>query len=139
MYRQSKFRAWDKVQKKFLDPWPEGFHLLGETTCFDTIGQQLAEREPFDKTTLEKLNDVIITQYTGVQINGKDVYEGDIGKFENSNNLYKIEFHSGAFCLCRLNGKVAWTLYTLTQKILSNNFEIIGNIFENLIEGDSES
>jgi len=39
--REIKFRAWDKIAKKFMWPWPDGFHLLGETTCFDLIGQQL--------------------------------------------------------------------------------------------------
>ena len=61
-----KFRAWDKVAKKYLKPWPEGFGILGEATCFDLIGQQLKERSP-EKTVLEMLDDVEIEQYTGIK------------------------------------------------------------------------
>lgn len=64
MSRETKFRAWDKVAKKYMKPWPDGFHILGETTCFDLIGMQLKDRNP-EKTVLEMLNDVEIEQYTG--------------------------------------------------------------------------
>lgn len=74
--RELKFRAWYNREKKYLYPWPDGFAIFGETTCFDLIGQQLG------KDTLEKLNDVVIEQYTNFKdSDGKEIYEGDIVAF----------------------------------------------------------
>jgi hypothetical protein len=36
----TKYRAWDKVTKKFIEI---GFHIIGEVTCFDLIGQYIEE------------------------------------------------------------------------------------------------
>lgn len=115
MNRQIKFRAWDSKNKKF--PFI-GFHIIGECTAFDLINQY----------RLEELNDLVVTQYTGLQdAKGNDIYEGDLVKFrddftaeiiwceEDAAFQVKSENKGGAF----LNSN-----YML-------NFEIIGNIFEN--------
>ena len=102
--RHTKYRAYDNVAKTFLKPWPEGFHILGEVTCFDLIGQQLKERNP-DKTVLEMLNDIEITEWTGLtDKNGKEIWEGDIvGRvYEWSPQIRYINqviFHKGQFGL----------------------------------------
>ena len=48
-----KFGAWDSLKKKFLWPWPEAFHIFGETTCFGLIEQQI-ETTPEKSTLLSR-------------------------------------------------------------------------------------
>lgn len=79
MAREIKFRAWDTRGKSWLYPYPEGFHLFGETTCFDLIRDQMHERYPGESSLL-LMNEVELMQYTGLKDkNGiTDIYEGDI-------------------------------------------------------------
>ncbi len=128
--RNLKFRAWDKLQNKFLYPYPNGFDILGETTCFDLIGMQIKEFTP-NLTTLERLNDVIITQFTGIyDKNKKEIFEGDILKVELFTKPYLITYGNSekfgaSFCVESKHS--TWYLC----KIWADSSEIIGNIFEN--------
>ena len=75
--RPLKFRAWDTVTKQWLEV---GFHLFGEVTCFDIVRQKLVPNpaKP-DEPSLIRLNDVIVTQFTGLHDRkGKEIYEGDV-------------------------------------------------------------
>ena len=126
--REKKFRAWDKVAKKFLYPWPDGFHILGETICFDLIGQQLGDREPRGHI-LEKLNDVEITEWTGLlDKKSREIYEFDL--LNDRGYVYKITFWSGAFwCQPIDEPNEAYNLSLVSDH--NTTGEIIGNEYEN--------
>jgi uncharacterized phage protein (TIGR01671 family) len=132
MEREIKFRAWDKLQIIFLKPWPDGFHILGETTCFNIIGQQLKQFTP-DKSTLERLNDVIITQYTGLKDkNNNEIYEDDIVK-SNKDVLFRIIWSEKKHGWCAVTKNI-WNLKGRIYKSMNFVLEkcvVIGNIYEN--------
>ena len=129
--RVIKFRAFHKPSGKFLRPWPEGFSILGEVTCFDLIGQQLNEINP-NIPTVEQLNDVVITQWTGLHDkNGKEIWEGDVIGYDNSGFdpsegdspriVETVLFESGCFTT------KSFPIYELTE----DNIEVLGNVHEN--------
>jgi len=126
--RGLRFRAWDKVAGRFLHPWPDGFAILGETTCFDLIGMQLKERSP-EKSTLEMLNDVVIMQFTGIlDKNGKEIYEGDVIRAHAEGYDRPMEwtvvFDEARFTLINEHDRIGLHYWANSQ------LEIIGNIYE---------
>ena len=114
--RTMKFRAWDSKNKKF-PLGLTGFHIIGECTVFDLVNQY----------RLEEALELEITQYTGLtDKNGKELYEGDIvewtGKFIAE--VFWCE-EDAAFQIKSKTGG-AFLNYLYLQ-----NFQIIGNIYEN--------
>ena len=79
--RQIKFRAWDKKTKEYFhisELWnsgtnPECFNFDGWTDNFGDEG---------------RLKDIVIEQFTGMtDVNGNDIYEGDIVENERGEIL----------------------------------------------------
>lgn len=147
MAREIKFRAWDTRGKSWLYPYPEGFHLFGETTCFDLIRDQMHERYPGESSLL-LMNEVEVVQYTGLKDkNGKEVYEGDVLQFSDKWEWYRGQFGGGWLAtqadktevetnhvkypyerrVVNLPSDYEWLLSSEIQTY----FEVIGNIYEN--------
>ena len=125
--RERKFRAWHKEKKKMLS--------YGELFNIDCSGEYpfLALAAGHYEDCIEPLK-VELMQFTGLQDkNGVDIYEGDIliyqHMFVDKKSVSEViwnEKYSGFASYVEDDER----RYIL-EKELKNQFEIIGNIYEN--------
>lgn len=114
--RDIKFRAWNEVLEKMYS-WNEFLNTNMKQTFIAP-----------ESTAM------ILMQYTGLKDkNGKEIYEGDIvkAKFFEKHITGKIEFALGAFF-------VTGSEVSDNQMFIFNDFEVIGNIYNNpeLLKGE---
>lgn len=78
------------------------------------------------------IDEVCILPFQNVNYdkNGREIYEGDILKFSNGNKLYIVKFIKGMFQASDLEGE-GYSLYLLSN-LDNHNYEIVGNVFDNL-------
>ncbi|MCK9578732.1 YopX family protein [bacterium] len=107
--REIKFRCWDKKNKEFVPYF--------ELTCNGSIF--FGSEEQSDK-------DFDIQQFTGLlDKNGKECFEGDLVKLLDYDKQLEVYFcEDCASFRAKLNGYG-------NNESLSNEFEVIGNIYEN--------
>lgn len=130
MSRPIKFRAWDVFKEKmdyevFLDP-------NGKVAAFS----------PLDGSYVRGFSDdeMKLMQHTGLcDRNGKEIYEGDILKTSWYNEPLEVTYLEHEFIL-KVRGMVNYNYVGFDNFDNSQDFEVIGNIFENpvLLKGDSK-
>ena len=145
MNREIKFRAWNKVwgmmslvdKIEFEEGKPVSVSVTIKATDFDHTDEW---------SDYEVGDDIILQQFTGLKDkNGKEIYDGDIVRFENK--AYEIRFFNkwGMFGLV---GKSDYKDFTEEDPLGSGGsstrykpyvlgeyyqkrIEVIGNVFEN--------
>lgn len=121
MNRSIKFRVWKNDKFK---TFPE--EMVGNRCahfCMST------EQDKFGVYCINSTDNVICQEFTGLKDkNGKEIYEGDIIKFEYQDeiSIRKIVFRDGYFGLYR-----GENLRHAILEPYKNMCVIIGNIFEN--------
>ena len=116
--REIKFRAWDDIDKIM--------HVHDRCHLGRGFGTLLFGFEP-QLSIDKKIEDYVVEQFTGLKDkNGVEIYEGSILScpwFKNGS----IVFIDGSFQL-----QSETTQHILTDMLLSEDYEVIGNIHENL-------
>lgn len=120
--REIKFRAWHKVEK----------------CMFEVFGFDVNHVYPFTTSGIvipPTIDDVEMMQYTGLKDkNGKEIYEGDIVKYNYNNQVYqdvyaKVEYSIAGF---RLNADYISRHLSRHIRIANTDYyEVVGNIYEN--------
>lgn len=119
MNRIIKFRVWDKKSRSFANPDNIWSFPLPQYLNGIVFSIPLSE-------------DLIIQQFTGLKdINGKEIYEGDIVKFKLSTELIGevVWFYNGwSYKVKNLHPREEFPAFNVCNK---EKPKIIGNIFEN--------
>ncbi|MCP5005777.1 MAG: hypothetical protein GY941_17845 [Planctomycetes bacterium] len=122
--REIKFRAYDKIKNKMFTKVTVGNTCNGNHDDYTAHAYYDDDWLHFDE-----LSDVELMQYTGLKDkNCVDVYVGDIVKFNKY--IAEIEFPKNEFQPLFYNDYLEeWSSLTFFKGY--ENFEVIGNIYEN--------
>jgi len=113
--REIKFRG----RNRTTEEWVYGYYVERDGVWYGMIYDKNGLGIKVDKETVE--------QYTGLKDkNGKEIYEGDIVKFEDTKHIGIVCLKDGEFLVEELPKRNAVRLLWCEK-----HAEIIGNIYEN--------
>lgn len=129
MNREIKFRG----KRIDNDEWVYGYLHFG-FNCTDEYVPFISWKDSsyLEDIGEEEINIKTVGQYTGLHDkNGKEIYEGDIVKYENMTG--KIMFFNGSFIMSDFEETEEWEL-----GVINAETEVIGNIYDNpeLLKGE---
>ena len=132
MSREIKFRIWDKTFKKFLKDDYESKNVIDRD---GNLFMYVLSETFRDLYFYKLLKNIEISEYTGLKDkNGKEIYEGDIlkynfpydGRLKHISPVKFLETEASFGIKDRYENEIPF------YKIAANNyFEVIGNIYEN--------
>lgn len=145
-----RFRAWNKATKEMYE--------VDDIMSIDFGESKISVKTLFfERTNYYDFNDIVLMQSTGLRDkNGKEIFEGDVLKFNDSwddccyegyvdgeiegVNYVEIQSESTGFIFCKTKYPDSSLFYYANeehltfQEILTDSdfeFEVIGNIYEN--------
>ncbi|MCT2907842.1 hypothetical protein EFT87_04100 [Schleiferilactobacillus harbinensis] len=131
MKREIKFRAWDKQRHHMLDVEGIAYNLRGELVSIYCFGRDFSNDPDALMGKEPDLDRAVLMQYTNLKDkNGREIYENDVldiglrnqdGKPVIAPVIYKT--YAAGYVLDN-GGNGIW-------QRLTENCEVIGNIFEN--------
>ena len=130
MSRDIKFRLWSKIGKKFIKTDDPDLNFV-----INSDGYLYSIENFYGEIYVSLQLDIVVLQFTGLQdINGKDIYEGDILKYNfpydgRLKHVRPVKFleTEASFGIKDIYGNEI-PLYRITA---NNYFEVVGNIYEN--------
>lgn len=121
MNREIKFRAWHKDLKKMFK--------IGQITLEKGTWNFEPNDRDFIGMSIPYQPSFVLMQYIGLHDkNGKEIYEGDILKSIQWNDIYLVKQIGTAYYLCR-KGKNGFNKITTWNN--AEKSEVIGNIYDN--------
>lgn len=126
--RKFKFRIWHKKENRWLDPWAEEDPIISLKDFGYGCNVFLYDREDGFSDLHCQMEDLVIQQFTGLKdINGEEIYEGDIVEWQDSirNTISRQETHREEITFSH---GVFWASLPLYE--INKLCKVIGNIFE---------
>ena len=128
-----KFRAWDKENKRYLYNVQDAYDPLSGHVKYENGEYVKYENCCFGDCLYDKRYDV--EQFTGLKdVNGKDIYEGDIIKSRPNNLTFELP-KVGVVTRSRIDLKWCYESGNLEYNIWASGkyrtYEVIGNVHTN--------